>query len=252
MAINMNTFSFTLLDWLALSPGLTDAHQWQQWAQQDMRWPEDPTPVPANLIPPMMRRRTSPLSKIALQAALSLAKDQPIDYIVFASRHGELARTTALIESILQGEEASPTHFAQTVHNTAAGLFTIAANRPVPVTSIAAGRDTLHNALLDAAAYLAEFPDHRVLLVDFDAPLPEPFQSFDQGQYQSYALAMLLTGGEDYQIRWETPSSPEPETGPATLELIRQLLSNQHHWQLTTDRHRWIWQRSVMTGSTKA
>ncbi|UXI03417.1 beta-ketoacyl synthase chain length factor [Photobacterium sp. TY1-4] len=239
----MNTFSFTLLDWLALSPGLTDTRQWQEWAQQDMRWPEDPAPVPANLIPPMMRRRTSQLSKLALQAALTLTQDQPVDYIVFASRHGELARTIALIESIQQGEEASPTNFAQTVHNTAAGLFTIAANRPVPVTAIAAGQDTLHNAFVDAAAYLAEHPDHRVLLVDYDAPLPSQFQSFDAGNYQSYALAMLLTGGEHYRVHWDTPTAPEPEEGPITLKFIKHLLSNQHQWQLTTDRHCWSWQR---------
>lgn len=241
----MNTISFKLIDWLALSPGLTDTDSWKTWADLDMTWPENAQAVPAHLIPTMMRRRTSSLSKLALQTALSLTEEQQVDYIVFASRHGELTRTTTLIKNILQGEDASPTLFSQTVHNTAAGLFTIAAKRPTPVTSLASGPNTLHSALIEAAAYLAEYPQHQVLVVDFDEPLPEPYRDFDHGQYRGYALGMRLTSGTDYQITWEANPELAPLSCPPTLEVIKQLVGNAKAWTLPTNRQLWHWQRAL-------
>ncbi|WP_064606972.1 beta-ketoacyl synthase chain length factor [Photobacterium sp. J15] len=239
----MNSICFKLVDWLALSPGLTDHDKWMTWAALDMIWPENPDPVPANLIPPMMRRRTSSQSKLALQTAISLTQEQDIDYIIFSSRHGELNRFTSLLESILQGEDASPTLFSQTVHNTAAGLFTIATKRPTPVTSMAAGHDTLHNALVEAAAYLSDNPEHTVLVVDFDEPLPERYSRFDQGNYKGYALGMVLTGGDSYQLTREPNNTPAEPTFPISFEVIRQLVSTEEKWTISTERNHWYWHR---------
>ncbi|WP_299022492.1 beta-ketoacyl synthase chain length factor [uncultured Photobacterium sp.] len=239
----MNTIRFNLVDWLALSPGLTDRDNWMTWASLDMTWPENPEPVPANLIPSMMRRRTSSQSKLALQTAISLTQDKEIDYIIFASRHGELNRLTTLQENILQGEDASPTLFSQTVHNTAAGLFTIATKRPTPVTSLASGQNTLHNALIEASAYLSETPESKVLVVDFDEPLPERYSQFDQGNYQGYALGLLLTSGSDYQISWERNTEPKEQSAPFTLEVIRQFVGNENQWTISTTQQCWHWQR---------
>ncbi|OLQ73157.1 3-oxoacyl-ACP synthase [Photobacterium proteolyticum] len=241
----MNTISFKLIDWEALSPGLTDLDKWKTWAELDMTWPEDPPAAPANLIPPMMRRRTSSLSKLALQTALSLTQDKDIDYIIFASRHGELTRSIPLIEETLQGESPSPTIFSQSVHNTASGLFTIAAKRPVPAVSLASGANTLHSALIEAAAYLAEFPSHTVLVVDFDEPLPEPFRDFDHGKYHGYALGLLLTGGNDYQLSWEPQKAPMSPIHPQTLTVISQLVGNESAWTIATGSQLWHWQRSI-------
>ncbi|RWX56159.1 beta-ketoacyl synthase chain length factor [Photobacterium chitinilyticum] len=240
----MNSISFKLNNWVALSPGLTDIDSWKTWAELEMTWPENPQAIPANLIPPMMRRRTSSLSKLALQTALTLTEGKDIDYIVFASRHGELTRSIPLIEKTLQGEDVSPTIFSQSVHNTAAGLFTIAAKRPVPAVSLASGPNTLHSALIEAAAYLGECPHHQVLVVDFDEPLPEPFRDFDHGQYQGYALGMLLTGGDEYQLQWEPHTNPVQPSVPNSLHVIRQLVSDATSWTIASGSQCWHWQRS--------
>ena len=239
----MPQITFNLNKWQALSPGLADLDRWKTWAELDMTWPQNPNAAPADLIPAMMRRRTSSLSKLALQTAISLTEDQNIDYIIFSSRHGELTRTVKLLEALLQGEEASPTMFSQTVHNTAAGLFTIATKRATPVTSLASGENTFHCALIEAAAYLSEHPGHQVLLVDFDEPLPAPYSDFDHGTYQGYALGMLLTGGTDYQLSWESRPYPAPSPNPQTLTVIRHLAQETPAWSLGTEHRCWHWQR---------
>ncbi|MGF1759100.1 beta-ketoacyl synthase chain length factor [Photobacterium sagamiensis] len=262
----MNSVHFNIINWQALSPGLIDQAAWATWADNHQIWPETRVPVPSNLIPAMMRRRMSSLSKLAMQTAISLTQqtpDQDIDYIVFSSRHGELTRTVKLLQDILNGEDASPTAFSQSVHNTAAGLFTIATRKAIPVASIGAGENTLHSALIEAAAYLAEYPNHNVLVVDFDEPLPIPYQQFDVGHYQGYALGMVLTGGDNYQLSWEPGSrqtvagspqeplskqllskAPSPEEQlPQSLDVIANLLSNHNTWTIAARRIHWHWKR---------
>ena len=169
---------FNIKGWLALSPGMNNNEHWQNWLDKSKLWSDEAEQVPADLIPPMMRRRMSHLSKIAVQTALQISQDKPVDYIVFASRHGELTRTVKLLEDIMNGGDASPMAFSQSVHNTAAGLFTIASKRATPVTSLAAVENSLSSALIEAYCYLAENPDHNVLLVDFDEPLPDDYSEY--------------------------------------------------------------------------
>ncbi|PSW06876.1 beta-ketoacyl synthase chain length factor [Photobacterium lipolyticum] len=257
----MNSVHFNIINWQALSPGLIDQAAWATWADNHQIWPETLVPVPSNLIPAVMRRRMSSLSKLAMQTAISLTQqipDRDIDYIVFSSRHGELTRTVKLLQDILNGEDASPTAFSQSVHNTAAGLYTISTRKAIPVASIGAGENTLHSALIEAAAYLAEYPSHNVLVVDFDEPLPSPYLQFDVGHYQGYALGMVLTGGDAYQLSWEPgsnqtavrpPQAPfskeklSKEQLPQSLDVIANLLSKNNTWSIAARRTHWHWKR---------
>jgi hypothetical protein len=166
------------------------------------------------------------LSKLAVQNALMLTGDVEPDYIIFSSRHGELVRTASLLQDILRGEDASPTVFSQSVHNTAASHYTIISKKPVPVTSIGAGENSLGAALIEAGAYLALQPEHTILVVDFDDPLPEPYDQLLQVSHPGYALGLLLTGGDALQISIKPPNQEEP----VALDLIEYLLSK-------TDEH---------------
>lgn len=253
----MNSVHFNVINWLALSPGLIDSSAWTTWSI-DQQWPEHCDPVPVTLIPAMMRRRMSSLSKLAMQAAMSLVDihSTQVDYIVFASRHGELTRTVKLMQDILNGEDASPTAFSQSVHNTASGLYTIATKQAIPVTSLGACENTLHAALIEAAVYLVEHPSHTVLLVDFDEPLPAPYQHFDAPNYKSYAFGMLLTSGNDVELAWE-PQTPSPDISntdsnlvntskhafPQSLDVLAHLAKNDSSWTIDSARTRWHWKR---------
>jgi len=253
----MNSVHFNVINWLALSPGLTDSSAWTTWSN-DKQWPEHCDAVPATLIPAMMRRRMSSLSKLAMQAAMSLVNthDTQVDYIVFASRHGELTRTVKLMHDILTGEDASPTAFSQSVHNTASGLYTIATKQAIPVTSLGACENTLHAALIEVAAYLVEHPSHTVLLVDFDEPLPAPYQRFDAPNYQGYAFGMLLTGGNDVELAWEPQLSSHGSSNtdralieaskqafPQSLDVLAHWVKSGSSWTIDSARARWHWKR---------
>ena len=239
----MIKIEFNIKGWLALSPGLNTREQWQHWLDNSKQWPAEDNHVPANLIPPMQRRRMSSLSKITVQAALQLSQNQPVDYIIFASRHGELTRTVTLLEDIISGQDASPMAFSQSVHNTAAGLFTIASKRATPVTSLAATENSLSSALIEAYCYLAENPDHNVLLVDFDEPLPALYQQYETQDYQYYALALLITSGADYSLTITEKAQKIASKMPHALDFI-DFLINQDKQQMIQGRcKQWIWDK---------
>ncbi|MGI2259701.1 beta-ketoacyl synthase chain length factor [Shewanella sp. GXUN23E] len=230
----MSKIQFCIKNWHALAPG--KANQ-QDWLQE----PTDAIPPPSDLIPPMMRRRMSSLSKMAVQTALSLTRGLRPDFVVFSSRHSELPRTVLLVEAILKGEDASPMAFSQSVHNTASGLYTIAAGHAVPVTSVSAGEDSLHAGLIEAAAYLACHPQHTVLLVDFDEPMPAPYDRFENQPHQGYALGMVLSAGDDIQITRLAATTLDPR--PQALTVIHGLSQQLSDWTVNGRRHSWRWQR---------
>jgi hypothetical protein len=234
---------FNIIGWLALSPGLNNKENWQNWLDKSKLWPDEANQVPADLIPPMMRRRMSRLSKIAVQAALQLSQDQLVDYIIFASRHGELTRTVKLLEDIMNGDDASPLAFSQSVHNTAAGLFTIASKRATPATSLAAGENSLSSALIEAYCYLAENPDHNVLLVDFDEPLPELYHQYETQSFQSYALALLITSGMDYSLTIANKLQQTMPKTPHAFQLIDFLINKKKKLLIQGSNKQWTWIR---------
>ncbi|MDD9195681.1 beta-ketoacyl synthase chain length factor [Aliivibrio sp. S3MY1] len=232
--------NFNIIDWHAISAGIDTKTAWQKWQKTNFIWPEGEK-APVDKIPAMARRRMSSLSKLAVQTALTLVQEQEVDYLIFASRHGELTRTCALLEDILKGEDASPMAFSQSVHNTAAGLFTITAKKAIPVTSIAAGENTFHSALIEAAAYLSDNSDHRVLVIDFDEPLPSHYQEFEQQEYQGYAFGLILSAGDDFSLQWNNKPSIKSGVMPHGLQCISKLVGSQSQWMIESSSTQWTW-----------
>ncbi|MFA0567744.1 beta-ketoacyl synthase chain length factor [Vibrio gallaecicus] len=270
--------SFNIEKWAAHAPGLNTKEEWQCWATNINSLCNDENSSNSDesnqsksitefkAIPAMMRRRMSVQSKLAVQTALSLLQAQPstdtddnssntngIDYLIFASRHGELHRTVGLIQSILEGEDASPMAFSQSVHNTAAGLTTIAAKAPIPLTSIASGQDTFHNALIEAAIYLHEKPNHKVLVVDFDQPLPTIYSEFEDQEFSDYALGLILSSGEQYHLSRSANhqtsvsnsdthnASVNQQPKPQGIQALKNILSSNDTWNVTGKNQTWHW-----------
>ena len=275
--------SFNIEKWAAHAPGLNTKEEWQCWAtdinssfngenssnndescSDNAEDNQSKSVTEFKAIPAMMRRRMSVQSKLAVQTALSLLQSPPsmndappssgsgdIDYLIFASRHGELHRTVGLIQSILEGEDASPMAFSQSVHNTAAGLTTIAAKAPIPLTSIASGQDTFHNALIEAAIYLHEQPNHKVLVIDFDQPLPAIYAEFEDQKFSDYALGFILSSGDQYHLsRSVSHSNPDsktqsaPEEKPQGVQVLQKILSNNDAWSISGHNQAWHWAKS--------
>ncbi len=137
-----------------------------------------------------MRRRLSTLSRLALKVAHDcVAKDAV--RVVFASRHGELRRTTDILRAISAGEPVSPTAFSLSVLNAMTGVFGIARGDRSAASAISAGAETLGYALLEAHAQYATQPDSPMLLIYADEPA-DPAYGTIEDEVQGGAIAILL------------------------------------------------------------
>lgn len=234
--------SFSLLDSQALSPGLADEAAWQAWAQQG-RWPVDP-PFPATpLLPMMMARRLSQGARLAVQVGLSLLARYQIDSAIFVSRHGELARSMTLLQALADGQALSPTDFSMSVHNTAAGLCSIQGKAAIPMTSLAAGENSLMAGLTEAVCAL-QVGARRVLLVAFEGPVPAFHRPWLAQEAPPHALGLVLTAGDQWRCAGAhrtAASAARPQ--PQSLACWRALLRGEPTLLLADDRQEWRWQR---------
>lgn len=165
------------------------------WTIPVARWSSWPVAAAAapdiGFIEPMVRRRLSTLSRIALKVAHDCVAQYPEVRVVFASRHGELRRTTDILESITTGEPVSPTAFSLSVLNAMSGVFGIARGDRSPANAVSAGAETLGYALLEAHAQYAADPSGPVLLVYADEPADARYGPVDD-EVQGGAIAVLL------------------------------------------------------------
>jgi len=228
--------------WSFWSPETSDPASWlKHWRNAHARSAaENP---PADLIPPLHRRRTSRLSKMALATALDVTAGEPVDYSIFCSQHGEIVRTRAILSSISEGVEISPTAFAQSVHNTSSGLFTIIESSNAPSMSMASGANTFAYGWLEAQAYLASNSSHRVLLVDFDEIIPEEYQAYSGHANCDHSLAMILRSAEHGGISLARSSTTDDELLPQGPQFLAWLQRDEADLDLTSEGQGWRWQR---------
>ena len=73
MSNQSKLMSFNIEKWSANAAGLNSDAEWQTWSA-NLAWPDNGT-AEFKAIPPMMRRRMSVQSKLAVQTALVLLKD---------------------------------------------------------------------------------------------------------------------------------------------------------------------------------
>lgn len=135
--------------------------------------PADAPARPApQLLAPNERRRAPPSVLVALEVALSACRDAGHDPAslpsVFASTHGDLGITDYMCATLAgTPTDVSPTKFHNSVHNAAAGYWTIGSGCMRTATAISAHRATFAQGLLEALSQLATDAD-AVLLVGYD------------------------------------------------------------------------------------
>lgn len=101
-----------------------------------------------DFVPPIMRRRLSPLQKIffSLAHAVEVA---PSAATVFASRDGEDALTRRIVADFNDDGSVSPQRFSASVYNAAPGLWSVFTKNRAPYTATASGADSLECGLLE-------------------------------------------------------------------------------------------------------
>ncbi|MGL5046290.1 MAG: beta-ketoacyl synthase chain length factor [Shewanella sp.] len=238
--------TFSILSWGAWAPQYQHPHHWQTWcknsAELNLDTPQPDTRAPAlTHIPAMQRRRFSRLTKMMLEVSFQCAMPTHCRSI-FASRHGELHRTIGLLEDLIATQPLSPLSFSQSVHNTASGIFGIVAANTAPSTSVAAGIETLSQAMVEAFAQLHQSPEP-LLLVFGDDPVPLVYDEFTQEYELPLALGFQLApfdaaaSAKLTVSRTSTSTISPPLTYGALIHALATMQDisgdlSQWHWKL--------------------
>lgn len=138
-------------------------------------------PPPPSILASTERRRTGPVVRLALavahEAALSSGLPPGSLRSVFASSNGDGVVVGGILDALAvarDGERAvSPTAFHNSVHNAAAGYWSIATASQQPAACLGCHDSTWAAALLKAMADVAA-DGEPVLLCCYDHPLPPP------------------------------------------------------------------------------
>ena len=102
-----------------------------------------------SFVPPLLRRRLSPLQKAFFHLAHFENKPRP-KRVVFASRDGEVTLTRRTVDDFTRDGTVSPACFSSSVYNAAPGLWSVFSKNTAPYTAIAAGAETVRVGLLEA------------------------------------------------------------------------------------------------------
>jgi hypothetical protein len=134
-------------------------------------------PAP-ELLPPNERRRAPDTVALAIEVAQAACRAADCDPAtlssVFTSTHGDLAITDYMCSTLAENPLGiSPTRFHNSVHNAAAGYWTIGNGCMAPATAISAYDASFAQGLIEAIAQLADDAS-RVLLVGYDAQSAGP------------------------------------------------------------------------------
>ena len=175
-----------------------------------------PTPT---LLPPAERRRTGRVVKLALAVALeatSRAGVAPADLAsVFSSSGGDGHNCHELCQALAgANREISPTRFSNSVHNAAAGYWSIATGAKLESNVLCAHDASFCAGLLEAMTQVT-VDGESLLLVAYDTEYPEPIHA-KRPVPDAFGAALVLT-----PERTSTSLARiDAELGVATLDVM--------------------------------
>lgn len=157
--------------------------------------PGTPDPMPS-ILPANERRRSSEIVRWSLEVAQEAVQNSqlpPKDMAaVFASSGGEVGILHKICQSLASPVPiVSPTLFHQSVHNAAAGYWSIASGSQRPSTSLACYDSSFGGGLLEAATLLVGVQEEFVLFAAYDIPAPFPLNE-TRPLIAPFALAFVL------------------------------------------------------------
>lgn len=188
-------------------------------------------PAPA-LLPPNERRRAPDTVLVALEAAQAACADAGRDPAglpsVFASTYGDLAITDHMCRSLATSPlELSPTRFHNSVHNAAAGYWTIGTGAMEPATALSAGSASFAMGLLEALAQL-QAGAAAVLLVGYDGPSPDMLREVAPSDGLLGGALVLVRdarAGTQLVLHLEEGEAPPPPAGVADGNAMAPMLA---------------------------
>lgn len=165
-----------------VGPGLPGWHDSRLVLAGAAPYRSAPAVIPASsLLPPAERRRTGIPVKLALaagaQAFAAAGRDASATATVFTSSSADGQIVHELCATLAApGREVSPTKFMNSVHNAAAGYWSIATRSREPSTSLCCYDASFAAGLLECTAQVA-VGGRPVALIAYDEPYPEPLHA---------------------------------------------------------------------------
>ena len=212
---------FSIRDWRAWAPGISDREDWISWAATAAKNANATVPN-VSFIAPMQRRRLSPLARCVASVAVPLLNSHGAMPIVCGSRHGEVGRTLNILWDLAEETPASPASFSLSVHNAIVGLLSIQNSVTSSITSLAAGGNEVVSVLLESLGLLEREP--KVLCVVYDEPVPSEYR-VSILPVEPYAMAFVVERGQEFVLQ-QSSLPPADCDIPQALRLIRLLLSS--------------------------
>lgn len=179
--------------------------------------PEQPAPRPSpDLLAPTERRRAPDTVAIALEVAARACESARIDprevASVFASTHGDLAISDYMSDTLARSPTlVSPIRFHNSVHNAAAGYWSIGTGSVQPYTALTAWGDTFGEGLLEALVQ-AQAEAGCVLLVAYDIEARGPLAQM-QPSHGIVGAALVVESRPGAatlaRLRWQTVRGAE-------------------------------------------
>lgn len=204
-----------------IGPGLADWPQAADVLAGRVPWASARTalPPPAGL-PSAERRRTSPVVKTALavghEAVAASGRDATTLAAVFAASGGDGQNCHAICE-MLAGDDRqiSPTRFHNSVHNAAAGYWSIAARARATSNVLCAHDGSFAAGLLESLCQVA-VDGMPSLLIAYDTDYPEPLHAvrpIDDAFGVALVLAPIATSND------ADTGAPTPAKALARIEV---------------------------------
>ncbi len=197
-----------------------------------------------NFVEPLVRRRLSFLDRIALHVAAACAPEGEPVHLVFASRHGELARSAELLAQIAKRELPSPMSFSLSVLNAAPGLYGIARKDRSASSAVSAGEATFALALVEAAAQAWDEPEATVVLAFADEPPPAVYHDVVDAPRSAHAIGVRLQArAARHSVRMKWQPSPAAEPSEEGVRRFAQCLSDGQSTRWSAGGSEWQWSR---------
>ena len=182
----------------------------------------------AALLPAAERRRTGRVVKLAFAVALEATRRAGVAPAqlanVFSSSGGDGHNCHELCQALaLEGREVSPTRFANSVHNAAAGYWSIATGTKLESNVLCAYDASFGAGLLEAMA-LVTVDRQSLLLVAYDTEYPEPIHA-KRPVPDAFGVALVLTpdrqGNSLARMEVALSEDPADSLGNPQLESLR-------------------------------
>ena len=180
-----------------LGPGLNGWQASRSVLTGDAVYISAPTVLMASdLLPAAERRRTGVPVKLALavghEAFVHAGRNAADTATVFSSSGGDGDNVHQICETLAVAQlEISPTRFHNSVHNAAAGYWSIASHSMAPSTSLCGYDASFAAGLIEAAVQVA-VEGHAVALIAYDHPYPEPLHTV-RPIGANFGVALVLT-----------------------------------------------------------